>query len=490
MINLVLGGPGCGKTTRLLEIMERELEGGIPASRIAFVAFTRAAAQEARQRAAAKFGLDPEQDLPWFRTIHSLVYAQLDLTKDDLIGRKDLEDLCQLLSLPFPGTIDEELTIPGIGANQLTVFMRICDYAVTTGRTLRETWEGLNEPVSWYALKQFDDTYTQLKADLGKLDFTDTLRIYAQGEGQPVNIDVAIIDEAQDLTALQWRVVERALGAAQRWYVGGDDDQALYTWAGADLEHFLHLSRSPEVLPVSHRLPMQIWSLAMERASHISRRYKKPFAPATDEDVQALHYHHTPNLNLSDLAPREDTWLVLARNTYLMQRWIGILRQQGIPYTVRGASAIQPDHATCIARWPAALAGEPLTAQEVRTFCKVMDMDVPQLRETQTYTNLWQPKPWPLAFHGITPRQRDYYQACQENGYNLTRPPAVRIDTIHGVKGMEADHTLIMSDMSSRTYRSMHLDPDAEHRVWYVGLTRSRKSLHVVLPQSDMSYSL
>src|SRR3954464_13673202 len=90
-LKLVLGGPGCGKTTRLLDIVAEEMRGGIPASSIAFVTFTKAAAEEAKEREGALFALDPT-DLPWFRTIHSLAYARLGIGRDDVMDRRDWKE--------------------------------------------------------------------------------------------------------------------------------------------------------------------------------------------------------------------------------------------------------------------------------------------------------------------------------------------------------------------------------------------------------------
>ena len=53
---LVLGGPGAGKTTRLLRVMEEAMDAGTHPSRIAFVSFTTAAADVAKGRAMEKFG--------------------------------------------------------------------------------------------------------------------------------------------------------------------------------------------------------------------------------------------------------------------------------------------------------------------------------------------------------------------------------------------------------------------------------------------------
>jgi superfamily I DNA/RNA helicase len=70
MRTIVLGPPGTGKTTTLLNKVDDYLKKTDP-DKIGYFAFTQKAAHEARDRAIKKFNLT-EDDLPYFRTLHSL----------------------------------------------------------------------------------------------------------------------------------------------------------------------------------------------------------------------------------------------------------------------------------------------------------------------------------------------------------------------------------------------------------------------------------
>jgi superfamily I DNA/RNA helicase len=493
-LKLVLGGPGCGKTTRLLEIVEGEMAAGVPPSAIAFVTFTKAAATEAKERAAEKFGLDPEDDLPWFRTIHSLAYARLGVSRDEILDRRDWGEFGNVVGEALTGMYDtsDGAPVAGGGREIGDLLLRVTDYAATTLMPLESAWRHLNEAVNWHRLQRFADALTAYKQDVGKMDFTDLLRQYAD-HGDPVPVQVAVIDEAQDLTAAQWACVRRAFETAQRVYVGGDDDQAIYHWAGADVRQFLHLSATPEVLHVSHRLPRAIHTLSQTVAARISARYVKQFAPS-DRDGTVEWHQHASAVDFS----QPGSWFLLARNTYMLRAMEQQLREMGVPYVRRNGPAVSPTDVKAMQLWERARTGKvtDLSAGDVRALAKALDQPKPQLKESARYTlasfgwDAWAGRPWFEVLIGIPNERRDYYLACLRRGERLTKPARIRLETIHGVKGAEADHVLLMTDMSGRTATSFRLNADNEHRVFYVGVTRALQSLHLVMPQSDQAYPM
>ena len=84
----IFGPPGTGKTTKLLNMVDKALADGIHPNEIAFLAFTRKAANEAKERASVRFNLDPKTDLTYFRTLHSLALAQTSIKFENIMSEQ------------------------------------------------------------------------------------------------------------------------------------------------------------------------------------------------------------------------------------------------------------------------------------------------------------------------------------------------------------------------------------------------------------------
>ena len=68
-------------------------------------------------------------------------------------------------------------------------------------------------------------------------------------------------------------------------------------------------------------------------------------------------------------------------------------------------------------------------------------------------------------------------------GEKLSKDARVKLSTIHAAKGGESDNVLLVLDNARKIRESVLKNVrkrDEEHRVWYVGVTRSRKNLYLM----------
>ena len=89
--------------------------------------------------------------------------------------------------------------------------------------------------------------------------------------------------------------------------------------------------------------------------------------------------------------------------------------------------------------------------------------------------------PWYLVLDRL--KEDEFYirKVIQRGGAKaLTIAPRIVLSTIHGAKGTEADHVILLTDLPTLARRAMEREPDAERRVWYVGVTRARRTLTLV----------
>ena len=75
------------------------------------------------------------------------------------------------------------------------------------------------------------------------------------------------------------------------------------------------------------------------------------------------------------------------------------------------------------------------------------------------------------------------------NKEKISQNPRITLSTIHGAKGGEADNVLLLPDITKSAADHDDIDPDELHRLFYVAVTRAKKSLHILEPKNyDRAY--
>ena len=107
----------------------------------------------------------------------------------------------------------------------------------------------------------------KFKTDRSKYEYVDYFTQFLKRKNPP-KLKYLFIDEAQDLSKQQWQVVDmlQQESGALETYVAGDDDQAIFRWAGADIEHFIAMANDENntIIPLtqSYSIPVSVHTLA------------------------------------------------------------------------------------------------------------------------------------------------------------------------------------------------------------------------------------
>ena len=474
---IILGPPGTGKTTKLLHIIEAAIQEGIPPHRIACLTFTKKAAEELINRACEKFGLTPKS-FPLIRTLHSLAFRQMGITKERVMDTEMFTTFGEDTGgYDFTRDYDENIErLPrggGIGDRCMAL------YSLHKAKQipLEDIWLINQNGVDWPTFKYFAACLERFKSTYHVYDFTD----FCDVKAPPLDVSIFIIDEAQDLTTQQWGYASRAAKTANKVYIAGDDDQAIFQWAGADVNKLFRLKGKVTVLPKSWRLPRKIYDLANHISSGIKHRYPKEWSPR-DEEGAVNYFGGADQVDM-----KEGTWFFLARHQYQLDFAETLVRQAGLAYTIGKRSSVGDDEIRAALAYEMVRGGGRISSRQAQLIRKFMSfMLVPPDKEFLDWENIkfaFDGKPdWMQALDLMGDNHRDYIRLLRSNGESLTAQPRIHISTIHGVKGGEMDHVLLMPGMSPKSFNAMDDDMDQELRVWYTAITRAMYSLNIVLP--------
>ncbi|WP_255170655.1 UvrD-helicase domain-containing protein [Natrononativus amylolyticus] len=519
-VTRLFGGPGSGKTTALLDHVEEILDQDDVTFRdILVVSYTRAAAQEIRERLADRIDESPRALQGNVCTMHAKAYDLLDLSRGDVIGEKDKEEFCDEYGLEFE---DEYSGAGRRTARSTTIGNKIIATSQWLQRTNREVADWYDVPFQWNEEEvrlppeidpnaQEGNKYTPTwpsdddridvpesirgwrayKGREGKIGFADMLERVKQRSLLP-NVDYLVIDEFQDITTLQYDVYQEWKPHMKRVLIAGDDDQVVYSWQGADPKLLLDEEVDEDIiLPNSYRLPSNVLNAVNQEIRHIDQRQDKDLKPRKEGGTVEA-YSGPSMLDLVRMVRRtlvedDGTIMLLFRARYQMFQFIDEFITEGVPFTALTDQRMWTDRLTQYVRAVEALEeGEDVDGLQARRLADMLmesafgtndrsdlfdtiddlqeDAGVDDLEELTVPADViddhvpFMPGPNSASdmVRKVTNFQKKSIQAYFAIGeYKRMDTDRVRVGTIHSAKGREADHVFMATDLTEKVVEQM-----------------------------------
>ena len=350
---LILAVPGSGKTTVLVDRLGyMVLAGGVDSASVLTVTYTRAAAGEMQKRFADKFddGALHYSESINFCTINSFAHQvlrfygeQIGKKQFDIVSDEDVHSIIRDIFLrnekTYPTESDfKDITTAIAYAKNMMLTADDIEARRTVYRTFPEMYAEYNEALRSRKLMDFDDQLVyayKLLAGNGAL-----LNYYKE------KYKYVCVDEAQDTSLIQHRLIRLLVGETGNLFMVGDEDQSIYGFRAAcpeELYGFKKTYPKAEILIIetNYRSGSAIVSLADGFIKKSKKRHPKSMNPDREEsgDIMELSFQSRRAVAemVCDIASREpEDTAVLYRNNESALPIVNLLDRKGIPYRIKG----------------------------------------------------------------------------------------------------------------------------------------------------------
>ncbi|WP_405882336.1 ATP-dependent DNA helicase UvrD2 [Streptomyces sp. NBC_01136] len=522
----VLAGAGTGKTRAITHRIAYGVRAGIlqPSSVLA-VTFTNRAAGEMRGR-LRQLGAGGVQA----RTFHSAALRQLQYFWPKAVGGSLPRLVDRKIQLVADAAAACRIRLDRGELRDVTAEIEWSkvtqtiptDYAAAAAKAGRESPRNPAEIAQLYA------TYEDLKRDRAVIDFEDVLLLTVAilqdrhdiAEQVRSQYQHFVVDEYQDVSPLQQRLLELWLGERDSLCVVGDASQTIYSFTGATPDHLLDFRTrhpaatvvklvrdyrsSPQVVHLANGLLAQARGRAADhRLELISQRAPGPepvYAEYTDEPAEAEGAARRIRDLIASGIPAGEI-AILFRTNSQSEIYEQALADAGVPYQLRGAERFfdRPEVRKAGAALRAAArfgANDSLLDDAV---------DLPSQVRAVLSGEGWTSTP-PAGSGAVRERweslaalvhlAQDFAAAQQgatlgdlvaelDERASAQHAPTVQgvtLASLHSAKGLEWDVVFLVGvaeGMMPITYAKTDEQIEEERRLLYVGVTRAREHLFV-----------
>jgi len=322
----IFGPPGTGKTTKLSQLITSACQ-EYGSDSVCAASFTKTAAAEL-------LGRDLPLNEDCVGTLHALCYRLLD-NPSLAVDRTSIDQWNEYAPRyeRSGGTVD--LDDPWTEPSGSTDGDKLYD-ALKMMRNLcidREAWPP--------HVEAFATKWEQFKADTGKMDFLDLIDTCLNEHLAP-DVRVGFFDEVQDFAPVELALVRQWGTQFDRYYLAGDDDQAIFSFKGATPDAFLYpaIPQAQKIfLEQSYRLPAAIHRHVMDLVGAITPRELKTYRPrAATGEVDTLYGSPAfPDywLHPVEEALKQGSVMLLTACNYQTDEIVKALRGEGLAFSNR-----------------------------------------------------------------------------------------------------------------------------------------------------------
>jgi superfamily I DNA/RNA helicase len=502
---IIPGPPGTGKTHHLVNFyLRKELEEyKTPTNKIAYITFSNAATKEAIKRISNFFPkYNMRKDFPYVSTMHAMGKKEvgMDTTNKLLEGDKwklfkNYSQIC--LNMNFDCRPDSET---GYITHE-NPHMKVIEYARNKKIDLSEAAIELDlqHSLNLYITEQINLDLNVFKKHTGMIEFCDMIKQFVEKDKCPP-LDAVFLDEAQDLNPLQWDMFKYIESKCKRSYVAGDDDQTIYSFQGADPSIFIKLDGKEDARVISRRVPKKVHAVAINILSRIKNRREKEWLPR-DAEGEVHWNERIENIDLS-----KDKWMILTRTNHMLVPIKDYLVKLGLRFISKKNEHLPENVLETYRTWVRLNKGEVVTADDAKDLYKIglnfnlkhfvkghangksIEEDFVSLKDLKEKHGLLIEGDWKqLDFNEPV---KHYISNLLYRGDDLFSEPRIKVSTIHGVKGEECDNVILYPCITDKIRNKALKHPDAEYRVFFVGVTRTKKNLYIMRSQNKHQYRI
>lgn len=488
MIKKVLGPPGTGKTMTLLNEVNNYLVKGVPLNRIGYFAFTRKAASEARERFLNKHKNYVKSDVKFFQTLHSLAFHTLGMSEENVMQPVHYEQIGKELSVRvnyYSNSNESGYLNCDNEYFKLINKARIKDISIEDEYNTNE-W---NRDIDFQVLNHIYENFLNYKKSYNLFDYTDMITQFINQKEKCPTFDVVFIDEAQDLSPIQWKMFDILKEKSKDIFIAGDDDQAIFAWAGADVDRFINQPAVEEILQQSERIPklvQEISNIILDRIQ--GNRKEKLYFPKKDSRGNIVLGKVDYIFNFDNLNIDQGKWLILTRTVYRALEISNLLKQNNLYFKNMYGKSFNNKLYKSVLKWTSLTEGKEVSIADVKDIYEYLEQSFNE-EKFKNKVNLKMEDlgfdrntKWYDAFINMDHNEEFYIRSMLSNGEKLSEEPRIEVSTIHAAKGGECENVILVLDNARKIRESTSQSinkQDEEHRVWYVGVTRSMQNLYL-----------